>query len=143
MKPIIKEIYNKVIKNNEGGGSFVETIYQLCKEDKRITVNPPSLQAFLVASCFCQFDHALGVIVDVKESHFRLLYDDLLVFLGEGVYSFPSYKNEVATVSGFVSKSKQIFDRSYSSLSRSQPGVYLINSGAAKYKFSTEDSSEG
>ena len=142
MKPIIKEIYNKIVKNGEGGGAFVETIYQLCKEDKRIAVNLPSFQAFLVASCFCQFDHALGVIVDVKENHFRLLYDDLLVFLGESVYSFPSYKNEVATVSGFVSKSKQTFDRSYSSLSRSQPGVYLINSGAAKYKFSTEDSSE-
>ena len=40
---------------------------------------------------------------------------------------FPDYKKEVVAVSGFVSKAKQVFDRSYRALSLEKPGVYLIN----------------
>ena len=83
------------------------------------------------------------MVANVEDKHFRLLFEDFLVFLGADVYCFPDYKSDVAVVSGFISKSRQIFDQSYSCLSRRIPGVYLINAATSKYKFSNKTADVG
>ena len=132
MKQVIKEIYEAVL-NGESGSLFETTIKSFCEGKKNVGVSLPSFQAFLIAACSYRLNRPLAIVTDVDHDHFELLSKDLLAFLGTNVSVFPDYKKEVVAVSGFVSKAKQVFDRSYRALSLENPGVYLINNKVSKY----------
>ena len=136
MKPVIKNIYDKIF-SKEGSPEFNDLILGLCDGSKTINIMLPSLQAFLLAICSYRLNVPVFVKLDAEESHQNTLTKDLRALLGGAFFSFPNYKNEALTVSGFVSKSKQTFDASYRALCLSKPGVYLIDGVTSKYKIST------
>ena len=135
MKPNI----NKIIDTISGADELKSSVRSFCAENTKIKIQPPSLQAFFVAACFNHLRRPIGIVADVSSKHLKSLKEDLSSFLGDGVGFLPDYKNEGVAVSGFVSKSKQTFDRTYNQLRKKQGSIFLTNKRCSEYTFSTTD----
>ena len=136
MKPTIEKILNAC----EGRSELKSAVSSLCTKNIKTNIRAPSLQAFLIAACFNESRSPISVIANTSNKHIGDLAEDLFVLLGDRFGFLTDYKKEGLAVSGFVSKSKLEFDRTYKQITKKRPMVFLTSVQTSKYLFSTKKS---
>ena len=140
MKQNLKKILTQLLIVDSGKTPLETLLKKLSIKGYSLVVNQLPLKAFIVALKQTENNKPLSIVLDLKGKDLGTITEDLSTLLGDQLFLFPPYQSEYTPVPGFISKSREEFDRSYKKLSTETPGVYVVHPECLNYKIRKETS---